>query len=280
MRTALFSFFSILLLISGCLESSTGLSGGDDLEIRIRVTGGFAGVDYTILVDGDRRVVIGEECLNGCDFGAGQTLHGLSRDQVAYLSGLFLDSGVHALNGTDFGVECCDQFHYEVTYEDEAGTSTVQGSSELLPPSLLQAVVAVSGFASGVYPIVVDQGTDPSAWAHDLVLVEAPSVEGDYLTLRVSYSGGCVAHHLDLVAFGGWMESSPVQIQAFLSHDANGDQCEAWITRDITFDLKPLKQAYQESYGVGEPGGSTVVILVHHQPSFSSQFQYHLEYVF
>ena len=280
MRAALLSMIPITLLLSACLENSTGLAGGDDPEIRVRVTGGFAGVDYTILVDGGRRAVIGEECLNGCDFGAGQTLHGLSRDQVAYLSGLFLDAGVHALNGTDFGVECCDQFHYAVTYEDESGTSTVQGSSELLPPSFLQAVVAVSGFASGVYPIVVDQGTDPSSWAMDLALVEAPSFEGDYLILRVSYSGGCAVHHLDLVAFGGWMESFPVQIQSFLSHDANGDQCEAWITRDMTFDLKPLKQAYQESYGVGEPGGSTVVILFRHQPSFSSLFQYHLEYVF
>ncbi len=280
MRAALLSILPITLLLSACLENSTGLAGEEDLEIRVRVTGGFAGVDYTILVDGVRRAVIGEECLNGGDFGAGQTLHGLSRDQVAYLSGLFLDAGVHTLNGTDFGVECCDQFHYEVRYEEENGTSTVQGSSELLPPSLLQAVVAVSGFASGVYPIVVDQGTDSSSWAMDFAVVEAPSVQGDYLTLRVSYSGGCAVHHLDLVAFGGWMESSPVRIQAFLSHDANGDQCEAWITRDVTFDLRPLKRAYQESYGVGEPGGSTIVILFNPEPSSSSLAQHRLEYVF
>lgn len=280
MRAVLLSILPITLLFSACLENSTGLSGGEGLEIRVRVTGGIAGVDFTLLVDGVRGVVFGESCVNGCDFQDGALLHGLTGDQMAYLSDLFTDAGIHALDGTDFGEECCDQFYYEVIYEDGAGTSTVQGSSEKFPPSLLQAVGAVSGFAWGVYPIVVDHETEPFLWPHDLAMVESRSIEGDHLTLRVSYPGGCAVHHLDLVAFGGWMESSPVQIQAFLSHDANGDQCEAWITRDMTFDLKPLKRAYQESYGVGEPGGSTIVILFNPEPSSSSLAQHRLEYVF
>jgi len=275
-----FLFSLVLLSSTGCLESSTGPAGSGEARIRLHVTGGFAGADYTVFVDGPGGTVVGESCLNLCDFQDGDILHTLSRDQSAYLAGLFLDAGIHSLNGTDFGNECCDQFHYDLTYEDGAGTSTVKGSSEALPGALREAVSQVQALASGTLPIVVDHQTEPDKWPQDNVAIDELEILGDRMEMRVSYGGGCAVHDLKAVAWGGWMESFPVQVRAFLSHDAKGDPCDAFITRDVSFDLGPLKLAYEESYGVGDPGTTTLIINLANPDWSSSLSGYVLEYVF
>lgn len=58
------------------------------------------------------------------------------------------------------------------------------------------------------------------------------------------------------------MESNPVQVRLFLSHEDFDDPCDAWVTRDFKFDLVPLKIAYQASYGVGEPEKTTLILLL------------------
>lgn len=277
----IFPLIALPLLLWGCLESSTGLAGSGPARIRLRVTGGFAGVDYTLYLDGPGRTVVGESCVSGCDFEDGAVLETLSRDQAEYLASLFTDSGIHALDGTDFGTLCCDQFHYELTYEDGDGTSAVRGSSEALPPDLRDAVSQVHGLISGATPIVVAPQTDPEKWPRDLLLgLESLRIEGDRLRFEVRYGGGCVPHDFKLVAWGGWMESFPVQVRAFLSHDGKNDPCDAIVTRALSFDLRPLKRAYQESYGVGDPGSTTLVIDLVNPVSFSSLSGFRLEYVF
>jgi len=280
MKTALTSILALCLLLSACLEGAVGPVMDGDPEIRLHVTGGFAGVDYTILVDGPQREVVGESCVNGCDFEDGQILHGLTGGQVASLAGSFLDAGIHDLNGTDFGNQCCDQFNYDLSYMDRTGTSNVRGTSEGIPQDLRDAIGVVAGFASGVYPIVVDQSTDRGVWPSDPFVMDEIAIQGDHLSLRASHGGGCAAHHFDLVAFGGWMESNPVQTRVFLSHDGNGDMCEAWLQRRLTFDLTPLKKAYQKSYGVGDPGTTTLIISLDGSGSPSSMAWIPLEYVF
>jgi hypothetical protein len=76
------------------------------------------------------------------------------------------------------------------------------------------------------------------------------------------------------------MESFPVQVRAFLSHDGKKDPCDAIVTRALSFDLRPLKRAYQESYGVGDPGSTTLVIDLANPVSSSSLSSFRLEYVF
>jgi hypothetical protein len=269
-----------VLLCSGCLASSTGPADSAEARIRLRVTGGFAGVDYTLLVDGPGGTVVGESCVAGCDFQDGQVLETLSKDQSEYLAGLFLDAGIHSLDGTDFGVRCCDQFHYELTYEDGQGLSTVQGSSEALPPDLRDAVSQVHGLWLGILPVIVDQQTRPEKWPSDPANLQELTVVGNRLDARVGYGGGCAVHAFKLVVWGGWMESYPVQVRALLSHDAKNDPCDAFITRDLSFDLRPLKNAYEESYGVGEPGGTTLVISLADPDPGSSQAFHSLAYVF
>lgn len=268
------------MFMSGCLQGSTGPSQAPDPEIRLRVSGGLAGVAYTLLVDGPGREVVGESCVSGCDFQEGELLHGLAQEQVEYLKDLFQEAGIHQWDGTDFGTECCDQFHYELTYIDQAGSSTVQGTSEAFPEDLREAVSTVAAFAENLAPVVIAMDANPDSWVRDPVMLHGRGVSGGVARLQVAYAGGCEAHHFDLVAFGGWKESAPVQISAFLSHDGNGDACEAWQTRELLFDLVPLKRAYQAVYGISGPGTTTILITLGDTPSFSSLSPIPLEYTF
>ena len=54
----------------------------------------------------------------------------------------------------------------------------------------------------------------------------APVLEGDSLRVTVSYSGGCESHHFDVM-------SSLAGTELWLHHDANGDTCDAYLTREL-----------------------------------------------
>lgn len=76
------------------------------------------------------------------------------------------------------------------------------------------------------------------------------TVSGDELTVNLSYSGGCTDHDFVLCwPDQAFMESEPVQVDLELFHESYGDTCEAYPTEDRTFDLTPLKAAWQTSYG-------------------------------
>ena len=91
-------------------------------------------------------------------------------------------------------------------------------------------------------------GFTPEAWGTDAYTINAASLQGDTLTVNVSYSGGCETHAFTLVAEEQFLESFPVQLRVSIAHNANGDTCEAWITGDHHFDLTPIKEVYQEAY--------------------------------
>ncbi len=80
----------------------------------------------------------------------------------------------------------------------------------------------------------------------------APVIENDALILTVSYSGGCEIHDFTLVTDGSFLESGPVQLVATLTHDANNDPCEAYLTNRYVFDLASIKALYQEAYRTDE----------------------------
>jgi hypothetical protein len=274
-----FHLLALLFLALGCSSSTVGPDEAQP-EIRLRVTEGFAGVDYTVVLEGAPGTLVGEECVSFCDFRPGEVIRTLSPDQVTYLAELFLDAGIHGFDGTDFGRECCDQFHFEVDYRDPLGSSQVQGSSEAFPGKLRTAVSALHGLISGTIPLVVNFETRPDRWPRDPVEILDGEVSGDFLDLRVSYGGGCEIHDIKAVAWGGWMESFPVQVRVFLSHDDRNDPCDALITQDLRFDLRPLRDAYVASYGSGDPGSTTVAFGVDMGlPAFSSR-SWFFEYVF
>ncbi len=100
----------------------------------------------------------------------------------------------------------------------------------------------------------------PITLPRDAATIQSATVTGDTLRLRVTYAGGLVEHRFALYGVG-FKESYPVQVDVFLAHDARGDAGEALLTRDLSFDLSPLVQAYRESYASDGP-----IILRVHEP--------------
>ena len=100
--------------------------------------------------------------------------------------------------------------------------------------------------AGGIGDVVFS--STPDAWGTDAYTLNAVAVQGDTLTVNVSYSGGCQTHAFTLVAEERFLESFPVQLRLSLAHNANGDRCEAWITEAYDFNLTPIKEVYQKGY--------------------------------
>ena len=84
-------------------------------------------------------------------------------------------------------------------------------------------------------------------------------IEGDTLYVSVGYGGGCEEHEFTLCwPEQSFMESAPVQVGLEVFHNANNDTCEAYLSETLEFDLVPLREAYEESYG----GGGTILVNV------------------
>ena len=74
-------------------------------------------------------------------------------------------------------------------------------------------------------------------------------MDGHWLTIEVSYSGGCRRHDFTLVISTSFRESDPVQLPAVLAHDATGDTREAYPTESRVFDLALVRSRYRQFYG-------------------------------
>jgi hypothetical protein len=112
--------------------------------------------------------------------------------------------------------------------------------------------------------VIITEDTDGRQWPADPVTISSAVVRGDSLELSVSFGGGCREHRFLLLSDAAWMESYPVQVGARLSHDARDDNCDAWLSRVLRFDLTPLKAAYNSSYQ------STTAIMTLNIRGFSS----------
>jgi hypothetical protein len=128
--------------------------------------------------------------------------------------------------------------------------------------------------------VVLDFDGDLESWPRDARVIQGAEMRGEQVRVDLSYGGGCSVHHFNLVVGGGWMESNPVQVNAIVSHDAHNDNCDALLFRTVHFDLRPLKRAYQDAYGVGTPGSTTLVINLLGGGTYSSSQSLLLRYVF
>jgi len=71
---------------------------------------------------------------------------------------------------------------------------------------------------------------------------------GQYLNLSVSYSGGCKTHNFSVFWNGIFTYSNPLRATILITHDANYDNCESYLTEVLTLDLKQLfGSAYSDS---------------------------------
>jgi hypothetical protein len=90
--------------------------------------------------------------------------------------------------------------------------------------------------------IDLNSSNSDSLYSDPIYLHEA-FIDGNCIQIKVSYSGGCKEHTINLARIQ-FSETVNSTIPTFeISHNANGDMCEAYYTKELRFDLKPLKQA-------------------------------------
>ena len=128
-----------------------------------------------------------------------------------------------------------------------AADAPVSIGRDEVPPARPEPLVPV------LFGPTADRQTDPFT-------LNAAAVSGHILAVSVSYSGGCRSHLFVLTAAESFRESSPVQLPMVLTHDANEDPCEAYPTRQLRFDLAPIRERYQGAYG---QDSGTVLLLLH-----------------
>ena len=134
-----------------------------------------------------------------------------------------------------------------------ASSSPISGAASAALLGLLAATACGDSPLEPVVPentVVLADGRDRG---DDPYVVNSAAIDGDRLTLSVSYGGGCRNHVFTLVVSKSFRESDPVQLPAVLAHDANDDPCEAWPTESLSFDLDLVRTRYLQFYGSG-PG--------------------------
>ena len=233
----------------------------EDVTITLAVSGGFAGMSWSIVVDGADREVRGGACGNFCDWSPGDVLMAISEEQVAALAQALDDAGVPGIEGHDYGTGCCDFFHYDLGYQRGPRLHGFRGTEDRLPAALAEAVRQIAALGQGRVPMIVAEDTDEGDWPRDAFTLGEVTVDGAGVTAQITYGGGCARHRMDLVAYGGWMESNPVQVNALLTHDDGGDPCDAVVSSTRTFDLGPLRAAWVRAYG--EISGERPTVVLH-----------------
>jgi hypothetical protein len=111
-------------------------------------------------------------------------------------------------------------------------------TNEIIPPD------------PNVPPVILIEGPKDSL-SLDPYTYLGGSLQGSVLTLRVGFSGCGPDHPFQLYMVGGFMESFPVQARIVLAHDDRGELCDAYWERELQWDLRPIQEAYRQSYGSG-----------------------------
>ena len=73
------------------------------------------------------------------------------------------------------------------------------------------------------------------------------SIEGNFLTLKVGYSGGCAEHSFEFIGSEMISKSLPPIRSVRLIHHDNGETCRIYVERKLIVDLREL--AYQKETG-------------------------------
>ncbi len=76
--------------------------------------------------------------------------------------------------------------------------------------------------------------------ARDPVYIHEAFVDGNCLQIKLSYSGGCKEHTIDLARMHPWISGSSAIPTFEIRHNGNGDLCEASFTKELRYDLSPL----------------------------------------
>jgi len=117
-----------------------------------------------------------------------------------------------------------------------------QSSADVAPEATAQAKTPSA--SPTVQELVVSKQYEWTDKSDPFSLVSV-RIDGDTLFAEVSYSGGCRDHAFKLSTTGAWMKSLPPQMEVWLEHNANEDNCRAVLTETLKFDIR--KARYQAS---------------------------------
>jgi len=77
--------------------------------------------------------------------------------------------------------------------------------------------------------------------SRDPIYIHEAFVDGNCLQIKLSYSGGCQEHTVDLARIHPSCGTPPLPPPTFeIRHNANNDLCEAFITKEFRFDISSL----------------------------------------
>ncbi len=99
-------------------------------------------------------------------------------------------------------------------------------------------------------PVIIEQGHPTSET--QAYSIKSFSIEGDVLTIYVSYKGGCGKHDFNLYSNGLLMKSLPPQINVFLEQKVENESCSNEINQTLKFDLTPIKK----------PGNAKIILNI------------------
>lgn len=132
-----------------------------------------------------------------------------------------------------------------LTFETEADfAGTVELAYELCQPeeacklALVEIEVGEACPSESTYPIVEEPALpfDPSTYQ-----ITQASITGDCLRLEVQYSGGCGTFEVELWQVKGNSENETTPELEVQLHFLENDPCEALLTEELNFDLRPLR---------------------------------------
>lgn len=123
-------------------------------------------------------------------------------------------------------------------------------------------ILLANQFEKNKKPVQLIADSNTNVIKRDMLNINRVALEKDFLSFEVSYSGGCKEHLIELFAFKEIQKSNPAQVTLILSHDAKEDECLAYITQKIIFDLTRLKEFLKNTYNIRDK-----VLLVIHDPS-------------
>ncbi len=93
-----------------------------------------------------------------------------------------------------------------------------------------------------VSEIIVQKGySKPETSAMNDIL--KTSIQGNILTIVVTYSGGCNEHDFKLYFDGNYKKSLPPKVDFILTHDNQGDACRSIVEKTLKFDISKSQYA-------------------------------------
>jgi hypothetical protein len=115
----------------------------------------------------------------------------------------------------------------------------------------------------GPLPVTPFDEWPAAGFPADPATIENLNLQDNILTIEVSFSGGCAQHAFEVYAATAFLESIPPQAILLLTHDAQGDTCEALMRETLDFDLTPLEK-HRHAFG------ESPLVLRLHEPQDTS----------